>query len=40
MGMEDGLVIVDKLDLLVFNIKKEVCGVLNFFLSFKKKYEN
>jgi hypothetical protein len=35
--MEDDYVIADELALLVFNIRKEVCGVLNFFLSFKKK---
>jgi hypothetical protein len=37
--MEDGLIIVDKFTLLVSNIRKEVCGVLNSFLSLKK-YEN
>jgi hypothetical protein len=37
--MEDGLIIVDKLVLLVFNIIKKVCRVLNSFLSFKNKYE-
>jgi len=38
--MEDDLIIVDELVLLVFNIRKEVCGVLDSFLSFLKKYEN
>ncbi len=32
--MEDDFVIVDELALLVFNIKKEVCGVLNFSFHF------
>jgi hypothetical protein len=38
--MEDDLIIVDELVLLVFNIRKEVCGVLDSFLSFLMKYEN
>jgi hypothetical protein len=38
--MENDFVIVDELALLVFNIRKEVCGVLDFFLSFKKEHEN
>jgi hypothetical protein len=29
-----------KLALLVSKIRKEVCGVLDFFLSFLRKYEN
>jgi hypothetical protein len=37
--MEDDLIIVDELVLLVFNIRKEVCGVLDSFLSFLMKYE-
>jgi hypothetical protein len=32
-------IIVDELALLVSNIRKEVCGVLDFFLSFLTKYE-
>jgi hypothetical protein len=32
--MEDDSIIVDELALLVFNIRKEVCGVLDSFLSF------
>jgi hypothetical protein len=38
--MDDDLVVVDELALLVFNIRKEVCGVLDSFLSFLKKYES
>jgi hypothetical protein len=32
--------VVDELALLLSNIKKEVCGILDFFLSFLNKYEN
>jgi len=35
--MEDDSIVVDELVLLVFNIRKDVCGV---FLSFLIKYEN
>ncbi len=38
--MDDDLVIVDELALLASNIKKEVCCVLDSFLSFLRKYEN
>jgi len=38
--MDDDLIVVDELDLLACNIKKEVCGVLHSFVSFLKKYEN
>jgi hypothetical protein len=38
--MEEDLVITDELALLVFNIRMEVCGVLDSFLSFLTKYEN
>jgi hypothetical protein len=31
--------VVDELALLLSNIKKEVCGVLDFSLSFLDKYE-
>jgi hypothetical protein len=37
--MEDKLGLVDELALLAFNIRKEVCGILNSFLSFLKTYE-
>jgi hypothetical protein len=37
MKNEYGL--VNELTLLASNIRKEVCGVLIFFLSFLKKYE-
>jgi hypothetical protein len=32
--------VVIELSMLAFNIKKKVCGVLDFFLSFLKSYEN
>jgi hypothetical protein len=38
--MEEDSIIVNELALLVFNIRKEVCGVLDFFLSFLTKYKN
>ncbi len=38
--MEEDLVITDELALLVFNIRMEVCVVLDSFLSFLTKYEN
>jgi hypothetical protein len=38
--MDDDLIIADELALLVFDIRKEVCGVLDSFLSFLKKNEN
>jgi len=38
--MEDESIIFNELSLLAFNIRKEVINVLNFFLSFLKKYEN
>jgi hypothetical protein len=38
--MVDDLIVVDELALLVSNIRKEVCGVLDSFLSFLTKYEN
>jgi hypothetical protein len=38
--MEKDLVVTDELALLVFNIRMEVCGVLDSFLSFLTKYEN
>ncbi len=38
--MEDNSIIFDELSLLTSNIKREVINVLNFFLSFLKKYEN
>jgi len=31
--------VVDELALLLSNIKKEVCGVIDFFFSFLNKYE-
>jgi hypothetical protein len=37
--IEDDSIIVDELVLLVSNIRMEVCGVLNSFLSFLMKYE-
>jgi hypothetical protein len=38
--MEDDSIIFDELFLLAPNIKREVINVLDFFLSFLKKYEN
>jgi hypothetical protein len=38
--MEDDSIISDELSLLAFNIRREVINVLDFFLSFLKKYEN
>jgi hypothetical protein len=38
--MEGDSIIVSELALLVFNIRKEVCGVFNSFLSFLTKYKN
>jgi hypothetical protein len=38
--MEKNSIIVDELVLLVSNIKKEVCDVLHYFLSFFMKYHN
>ncbi len=37
--MDDDSVVIFELSLLVFKIKKEVCGVLDYFLSFLKWYE-
>jgi hypothetical protein len=37
--MKDEYVTTNELALLAFNIRKEFCGVLDSFLSFKKKYE-
>jgi hypothetical protein len=37
--MDDDFTLILKLFLFAFNIKKEVCGVLDIFLSFLKKYE-
>ncbi len=38
--MENDSIISDELFLLAFNIKRELINVLDFFLSFLKKYEN
>jgi len=38
--MGDDSIFIDELVLLVSNIRKEVCGVLDSFLSFLTKYEN
>jgi hypothetical protein len=38
--MKDDSIIVDELALLVSNIRKEVCAMLDSFLSFLMKYEN
>jgi len=38
--MEDDSIISNELSLLASNIKKEVINMLDFFLSFLKKYEN
>jgi hypothetical protein len=38
--MEEDSTIANELALLVFNIRKEVCGVLDSFLSFLTKYKN
>ncbi len=37
--MKDEYGLVDELALLGSNIRKQVCGVLNYFLSFLKQYE-
>jgi len=37
--MDDDFAIILELSLFAFNIKKEVCGVLDSFLSFLKNYE-
>ncbi len=36
---DDDFVVALELSLLAFNIRREVCGVLDGFLSFFKKYE-
>jgi hypothetical protein len=38
--MEDDSINSNDLFLLAFNIRREVINVLNFFLSFLRKYEN
>jgi len=38
--MEEDSIIVNELTLLVFNIRKELCGVLDSFFSFLTKYKN
>jgi hypothetical protein len=38
--MEDDSIISNELSLLAFNIRREVINVLDYFLSFLKKYEN
>jgi hypothetical protein len=38
--MEEDSTIANELALLVLNIRKEVCGVLDSFLSFLTKYKN
>jgi len=38
--MDDDLIIIDELFLLEYNIRKEVINVLDFFLSFLRKYDN
>ncbi len=38
--MKKDSTIANELVLLVFNIRKEVCGVLDSFLSFLTKYKN
>jgi ATP-dependent protease Clp ATPase subunit len=38
--MEDNSINSNELSLLTFNIKREVINVLDFLLSFMKKYEN
>jgi len=37
--LEEDLIIVSKFAYLVSNIKNKVCGVLNYFLPFLRKYE-
>jgi hypothetical protein len=37
--MDDDFAIILELSLFISNIKKEVCGVLDSFLSFLRKYE-
>jgi len=37
--MEDEFGLANELALLTFNIRMEVCGVLDFFFSFLMKYE-
>jgi hypothetical protein len=38
--MNDDLIIIDELFLLAYNIRKEIINVLDFFLSFLRKYDN
>jgi hypothetical protein len=38
--MDDDSIIVNLLALMVSNIRREICGVLDFFLSFLTKYKN
>jgi hypothetical protein len=38
--MDDNSIVVNELVFMASNIKREVCGVLNFFLSLLTKYEN
>jgi hypothetical protein len=38
--MDDDSIIVDELVLMAFNIRREVCGVLDPFLSILTKYKN
>jgi hypothetical protein len=38
--MDDDLIVANELDLLVSNLKRQVCDVLDFFLLFLTKYEN
>jgi hypothetical protein len=38
--MDDDSIVANELILLASNLKKQVCGVLDFFLSFLTKYEN
>jgi hypothetical protein len=38
--MDDDSIIATELALMAFNIRREVCGVLDSFLSFLMKYKN
>ncbi len=38
--MDDDLIITYELFVLAYNIRREVINMLDFFLSFKRKYDN
>jgi hypothetical protein len=38
--MDDGSIVLDELSLLAYKVKREVINVLDYFLSFLRKYDN